>query len=897
MPDWPDWKREIGRRLTALKLSPAREAEITEELAQHLEDRYHELVAGGMAEEEARRVALAELSDEDLLARGLRRVEHESPQESIVPGGGGGKNLLASVWQDARYGLRQLRRNLAFTLVGVFTLALGIGANVSIFSVVYDVLLKPLPYPHPEQLISVARSQPPFPADWPLPFSGPNFLDLRSQNQVFQEMGAYFWGSFSLTGQGQPEKIQGKYVTANFFKLLGVEPIVGRAFLPGEDEEGRDHEVVLSYDFWQQKYAGARDVLGKTVDLSERTYTIVGVMPRRFGYPSPEDKVWVPLVAPKTGRRDENNYPAIGRLKPGVTLTQARAEMSAIAKRLAEEYPQSNDKQGVLLVPLHERQVESIRPTLLMLLAAVGFVLLIACANVANLLLARGTLRRREMAIRTALGAGRPKLLAQLLVESLLLALLGGAAGLLVAHWSIDLLRALKPQDLPNLKEIGISLPVLWFTFGISVLTGVIFGLLPAFEVTRIQLNDALKASGTSQGAGLESGRTRNALVVAEIAISLVLLAGAGLLIRSFARFVGLDPGFDPHRLLRFSVVLPEAKYMKKDDLEQFYRLALEGIQALPGVESAAASYPTPPGGGGESDGGFYVEGHPPATPSAEPDATWHIISPGYFDTMRTPLLAGRAFTSQDTADSLPVVIISQTLARHFFPHENAIGKRLKCDIDDGKEWWQIVGVAADQAYAGFDSLYNNEIYFPVTRFALPNTFVVRTKAAPAVVAPEIRTAIWSIDKSLPIVGLQTMEQALNEAYAPRRFDMALLLAFALLAAALAAIGVYGVMSYSVAQRTREIGIRLALGARKREVLWLVVGQGMKLALLGLVAGIAGASALTRFLSSLLYGVKPTDPLTFTAVSLGLICVALIACYIPARRATRVDPLAALRYE
>jgi predicted permease len=806
-----------------------------------------------------------------------------------------GWSWLENRIQDVRYGLRQLRRSPGFTAVAVLTLALGIGANASIFSVVYDVLLKPLPFSHPEQLIWVARTQPPFPPDWSLPFSGPTFLDLRNQNHVLQDMAAYFWASFSLIGQGQPENVQGKLVTANFFKLIGVHPVLGRGFLPGEDEQGHDREVVLSYDFWRRKYGGARTVLGKTVNLSERTYTLVGVMPRGFAYPSPEDQLWVPLVVPKTDRGN-NNYPAIGRLKPGVTLAQARAQMSAIASRLAAEYPQSNDKAGVLLVPLHERQVQFIRPTLLILLAATGFVLLIACANVANLLLARGALRQREMAVRAALGAGRRQLVAQLLVESALLALLGGAAGLLVAHWSIDLLRWLKPSDLPNLKELGINLPVVWFTFAISVLTSIIFGLLPAFEVTRIQLNDALKASGASQGASVEAGRTRSILVVSEIAISLVLLTGAGLLIRSFARFVGLDPGFDPHHLLRFSVVLPQAKYAKREDLEQFYHVALERMEALPGVESAAVSYPTPPSGG-ESDGGFYVEGHPPATPSAEPDAIWHIISPGYFDTMRTQLLAGRAFTRQDTANSLPVIIINQTLARHFFPHENPIGRRLKCDIDDGKNWWQIVGVVVDQAYAGFDHLYDNEVYFPLTRFALPDTFVVRTKAAPTVVTPEIPRAIRSIDKNVPIVHLQTMEQALDEAYAPRRFDMALLGAFAALAAGLATIGVYGVMSYSVAQRRRDIGIRLALGAGKADVLRLVVGRGMTLALVGLLVGIGGAVALTRCLSSLLYNVTPADPVTLGAVSTVVAVVALFASYIPARRATKVDPMVALRYE
>ncbi len=796
--------------------------------------------------------------------------------------------------QDLRYGLRQLRRNPGFAAVAVITLALGIGANTAIFSVVYEVLLKPLPFPHPGQLVWVARTQPPYPPDWSLPFSGPNFLDLRDQNHSFQYTAAFFYGNFSLTGHGHPENAKGKLVAANFFKLLGVEPMLGRGFLPGEDQKGRDGEVILSFDFWQREFNGKRDVIGKTLDLSERPYVIVGVMPRAFDYPGEGNEIWVPLVVPKAGR-DDNSYPAIARLKPGVKLAQARADLNVIARRLAKEYPQSNDKQGVLLMPLHEREAQSLRPTLLILLGAVGLVLLIACANVANLLLARGAVRQRELALRTALGAGRRTLFAQLLVESLLLALIGGAAGLLIGHWSVSLLRALKP-DIPHLNEIGLSTPVLGFTLGVSILTGIIFGLVPALQMTRIQLNDALKASGTSQGLSAEGGRTRDALVVAEVALSLVLLAGAVLLIRSFARFTGLDPGFDPHHLLRFSVVLPQAKYAKHSQVEEFYRAALAGIKALPGVESAAVSYPVPPSGG-ESDGGFYVEGHPPASPSAEPDAIWHIISPEYFHTMRTPILMGRAFTRQDTAKSLPVVIINQTLARRFFPHENPIGKRLNCDLDSSVKWWGIVGVSADQAYAGFTNLYDSEVYFPVARFAWPDTFVVRTKIAPVVVTSEIRKEVWAVNKDLPIVRLETMEQALGDAYTPRRFDMVLLLAFSLLAVGLAAIGIYGVMSYSVAQRTREIGIRVALGAQRGDVLKLVVRQGMLLAVVGLGMGIIAALGMTRFMASLLYGVKPTDPLTFLLVSLILIGVALLACYIPARRATKVDPIVALRYE
>jgi predicted permease len=857
------------------------ERELNDELRSSLEILTQEKMKQGLSQPVARREALIELG-------GIEQVKEEVRAVRVG-------RILEDFARDIRFGLRRPRRNPSFTAVAVLTLALGIGANTAIFSVVYDVLLKPLPYPDPGRLTWVARTQPPFPPNWSLPFSGPNFLDLEHQNRGFAYLAAMIGHDFNWTGKGEPEVITSELATANFFKLLEIQPMLGRGFLPGEDQEGHNREVVLSYSFWQRKYGGAPDIIGKTMDLSEQTYTIVGVMPRGFGYPYHDDALWAPLVVPKTGRGD-NSYRAIGRLKPGVTLAQARADMSMIARRLAAQHPDTNSDEGVMLLPLQVRKGEFLRPTLLILFAAVGLLLLIACANVANLLLARGAVREREMAVRASLGAGRRRLIGQLLAESILLALLGGAAALLVGHWSIDLLRALKPNNIPGLKEIGISLPVFWFALGIAILTGVIFGLVPAFQVSGVQLNEALKSSGSGPGTSAERGRARNILVVVQVALSLMLLAGAGLMIRSFARFTGVDPGFNPHHLLRFDVWLPAAKYKTDAQVKEFYRVALARIDALPAVDSAAASYPVPPSGG-ESDGGFYVEGHKPPTPNGEADAIWHTITPGYFQTMQTPILRGRAFTRQDTAKSLPVVIINQTLARHFFPGQNPLGKRLKVGVDNEKGWWQIVGVAADQAYAGWDGLYSNEVYFPFAREPWGGDFVVRTKVAPAAAASEIRKAIWSVDKDLPVIGMETMEEALDHAYRPRRFNMALLVAFALLAVIIAAVGIYGVMSYTVARRTHEIGVRMALGAQKGHVLKVVMGQGMLLALIGVAAGIAGAFGLTRFLSSMLFGVEPTDALTFVIVSLVLLAVAMLACYIPARRATKVDPMVALRYE
>ncbi|HEV2418571.1 MAG TPA: ABC transporter permease [Terriglobia bacterium] len=872
------WLTRFGRRMLMLLRRRQFGADLAEEMRLHQELCEQEQVKQGASPEEAHYAAQRRFGNRLALIDKSREMW--------------GWSWLETFLQDARYGLRQLRRNPGFTAVAVITLALGIGANTAMFSVIYEVLVKPLPYPQPNRIIWVARTQPPFPPHWELPFSGPNYLDLARLNHSFQYMAAMFYGDFSLTGHGEPQRVIGEQVTADFFRVLGIQPVVGRSFLPGEDQAGHELEAVLSYGFWQRKFGGSRDIVGKTLNLNEQTYTVVGVMPRGFDYPSDADEMWVPMVVPKTNRGD-NSYRAIGRLKPRVTLAQARADMSAIARRLAAEYPKSNDREGVMLVSLHERLGQFIRPTLLILFAAVGLLLLIACANVANLLLARGATRQREIAVRAALGARRRRLIRQMLAESVLLALIGGLAALVVGYWSIELLRTLKPNDLPNLAQIGVNLPVLWFTLGLSVLTGIIFGVVPAFRISGAQVNDALKSGAGGRG-GVERGRTRSILVVVQFSLSIVLLVAAGLMIRSFARYVGVDPGFDSHHLLRFGVTAPESKYAGVGRLEQFYRAALDRIRALPGVESAATSYPLPPAGG-ESDGGFYVEGHKPALPSGEHDAIWHLITPGYFHTMRTPILRGRSFTLYDMEKRRPVIIINETLARQFLRHQDPIGRRLYVEAGGGN-FATIIGVAADQAYAGWDQIYSNEVYFPSAR--LPwMSFVVRTKMAPSALGPEVRKAIWSLDKDLPIVDMTTMDQALDRAYGPRRFNMALLLAFAALGLSLAAVGIYGVVSYHVLQRTHEIGIRMALGARKRDVLQHVLGQGMILALVGVGIGIGAALGLTRFLASLLYGVKPTDPITFIAVSLILVAVALLACYIPARRAAKVDPMVALRYE
>jgi putative ABC transport system permease protein len=753
-----------------------------------------------------------------------------------------------------------------------------------------------LPYKNPDRLVWLGTTHPRF--DHPIPISAPDFLDWRGQNHVFEYMAAIDeTGAFTLTGNGEPEMLPGALVSANFFKLFDEKPELGRGFVEGEDQPGHNHVAVLTYNLWKNRFGSNPKVIGNNLTLDGESYTIVGVASHGFDYPS-WVQFWSPIVINPANHPRGNHYlRAIGRLKPGVTLSKAQAEMTTIASRIAGEYPESNKGVGVQLILLKEWLVQFIRPALLVLFGAVGFVLLIACVNVANLLLAKATKRRKETTLRAALGAGRLRLIRQFLTESLLLSFLAGGAGILVASWSLDLLRVLRPGSIPDVENIHLDLHVLGFLLGASILVGIVLGLAPALNAARLRINESLKESSGAVPGRTAGGNLRNVLVVAEIALSLVLLVGAGLMIRSFARLLSIDPGYDPNNLLTFQISLPDSRYPKIPQIVAFYRDALDRIGACPGVESVAISNTLPPFGT-ETDGPFYVEGHEPSNLNEAPDTIYDPISPGYFQTLKTPLIEGRYFTEQDNNDKAKVAIINETMARGFFGGRGAVGKRMKLVGAGTDEWWEVVGVVADERFFGWDSDLYPATYFPYG--AGPDSgmaFVVRTKIDPMSVSSSVRQAIWSIDKDLPFTEVSTMGQRLTWSFSGRRFHMILLGVFAGLALILSLVGIYGVMSYSVAQRTHEIGIRMALGAERRQVLRLVLKQGLVMTLTGAGLGLGGAFALTRYLSSLLYGVYPTDMLTFAVVSLALTAIAILACYIPARRATRVDPMVALRYE
>jgi predicted permease len=896
----PDWKEEIRARLSGLRLPPTREAEIVEELAQHLDDLYEESLQGGATKEEAYQAALLELRESGLLAQELGRVERPVRREMVVPGERRRVNMLGDLWQDVRYGLRMLLKTPGFTAVAVIALALGIGANSAIFSVVNTILLKPLPYKDPDRLVMVWEDDTKhgYPRDTP---AVANYIDWRDQNQVFEGMAAMADQSFNLTGVGEPERIDGQRVSANLFPLLGVEPSLGRAFLPEEDKPGSPRVVILSHGLWQRRFGADPKVIGQPLNLNGESYTVVGVMPSHFQFPSPEENLWVPIAftSEEAASRGRHYLKVLARLKPNVTLEQAQAEMKAIAARLEQQYPEQNTQLGAVVTPLHEYVAGDIRPALLILMGAVGFVLLVACANVANLLLARASVRQKEIAVRIALGASRWRLIRQFLTESVLLAVLGGGVGLLLSIWGVNLLKTFIPENISQAKAITIDAKVLAFTFLVSLLTGLIFGLFPATQASNFNINETLKEGGRDSAAGSRGNRIRGVLVVAEVAVSLILLIGAGLLINSFLRLRNVDPGFRTNNLLTMGVVLPETKYPDHARRSAFYTEMIRRVEALPGVQSAAVTNWIPLVRQGDSVGVTF-EGRPAPEPGKMPIAVTRVVSPHYFNTMGIQLLQGRQFTDQDKVDSPNVVVISETMARRYWPGENPLGKRLTPGRPESPDdWCEVIGVVKDVRQFELDADPKPQMYLTYAQadFFAPRHLVVSTNVEPLGLAATVRRTVWEIDKDQPVSNIRTMEDVLSESVARQRFSMLLLGIFAALALALAAVGIYGVMSYSVAQRTREIGIRMALGAQTRDVLKLTVGGGLKLVLIGVLIGLVAAFILTRMMSSLLFGITATDPTTFIIISLVLIGVALFASYIPARRATKVDPMIALRYE
>jgi predicted permease len=895
----PEWKEEVRKRLSRVNLEPAHEAEVVEELAQHLEDVYQRSLRVGATDAEATSAALKELATEDLLQKEMRQSQ-TSFKESPVAGAPTNSNIVADLLHDLRYAARLQRKNPAFTIIAIIALALGIGANTAIFSVVNTVLLRPLPYKDPDRLVMVWEdaSRHGYPRDTP---AAANFVDWRDQSQNFEGMAAIADESFNLTGSGDPERLEGRRVSANMFPLLGVEPQLGRVFTAAEDQPGAQRVVILSYPLWQRRFGGDPAIVGQSLTLNGESHVVIGVMPARFQFPSSDDQAWVPIALTQqdAGNRNRHYLQVLGRLKPGVSLAQAQSEMSTIATRLQQQYPQSNAELGAVVQPLQEHLVGDIKPALLVLLGAVGLVLLIACANVANLLLARAAVRQKEIAVRVALGAKRSRLIRQFLTESVLLSTSGGLVGLAIAYGGLFLLKAFIPENISQARDISIDLKVLAFTFLVSVATGLIFGLAPAIQAARFNQIDTLKEGGRDAATGGSGQRLRGLLVTAEVAISLVLLIGAGLLINSFLRLRNVDPGFRTDNLLTMKIVLPEPKYEEMERRSAFYTELINRVQALAGVRSAAVTSNLPLYRQGNSIG-IGIEGQPAPPPGQERIIVTRIVSPRYFDTMSIPILRGRGLMDQDTETTPNVVVISETMARRYWPGEDAVGKRIAAGrIRTPEDWIQVVGVVKDVRQFELNAEPKPQMYLSYRQagFFDSRDLVVKTDVDPASMAATVRKAVWEIDKDQPVSNIQTMDQILAESIARQRFSMLVLAIFAAVALVLAGVGIYGVMSYSVAQRTHEIGIRMALGAQTGAVLKLAVGYGMKLVIVGIAIGLIAAFALTRVMSTLLFGVTATDPTTFTLISLLLIAVAVLASYVPARRATRVNPIIALRYE
>jgi putative ABC transport system permease protein len=883
-----DWKLEIIERLAPMKLDPAREAEIVEELSQHLEDRYAESLSNGATPEDASREALAQLSSSEIFRRELRRVELPVAPEPLALGTNRRRNMIANLWQDLRYGARMLSKNPGFTLIAVATLALGIGANTAIFSVVNAVLIRAFPYSDADRLAIVWETR----RGEVNTVSPANFFDWQEQNKVFEGMAAYADTRVNLAGDIEPEEIPAQRSTANLFSILGVNALLGRTFSAEDGKPGQNKVAVISFALWQRRFGGDPRVIGRNINLDAVDYTLIGVLPpdvkwhvRKFSLTDQPAELWVPSITNEMREHRGRFIGVVARLKPGVTLAQARAEMSAIAGRLAEQYKRFNTGFGADVVSLRQQFTGEIRLALLALMGAVGFVLLIACANVANLLLARAATRRKEIAVRAAMGASRGRIVRQLLTESLLLSLIGGGAGVLLARRLAAALVSLSPPELGDFQNVEISTPSLAFTFVVVLLTGVIFGLVPAFEASNVKLNDTLKEAGRSLAGSARNRRLRATLVVAEIALAIVLLAGAGVLTRSFLRLQGVGVGFNARNVLTMQVTLPDARYDKDAKIVNFFTQAIERMQSLPGVEAAGAINHTPFLGLGTQDG-FSVEGRPKLAPD-QPDQN-------FFRVLQIPLKRGRLFTEQEVKEKRNVVVINEALARKYFPNEDPLGKRLSSWTGPN----EIIGVVGDAKHKDLDKETGPMSYWPMAQVPYNHmTFALRTRGDAAAVAAAARKVVQTLDPQQSVGDVYTLESLVGDSIAAQRFNALLFSVFGVVALLLSAGGIYGVMSYTVAQRAGEIGVRVALGARSRDVLKLVILQGMKLVLAGVTLGLIAAFGLTRLLRKLLFEVSATDPSMFVSVAALLAAVALLACYIPARRATRVDPLIALRYE
>lgn len=807
---------------------------------------------------------------------------------------------MHTLWQDLRFAVRMLAKNWSVTAIIIVVLALGIGANTAIFSVVNAALLRPLPYADPDKLVRLSEDSPQVPQ---MSISYPNFLDWREQNKVFSGIAAMQFRSLNLTGKDEPERLAGRAVSAELFDVLGVQPAFGRSFAPEEDRPGANRVCIISNGLWQRRFGSDPALVGRQITLSGASYTVIGVLPASYAYGTPTD-VFVPIGLRADEMKERGSHPgiyAVARLKPGVTVETARAELIAMAQRIGAQYGMQGN--SATLTPLSEVFVGDIRTTLLILLGAVGFVLAIACANVANLLLARAATRHKEMAIRTALGARRLRIVRQLLTESLLLAIVGGTIGVLLALWGIDLLRSASADSLPSTAVIKLDSSVLLFTLLVSLVTGIVFGLAPALAAAKTDLHDTLKEGGRSSTAGGRRSWLRSTLVVTEVALSLVLLIGAGLLIKSFVRILNTDPGFKPENLLTMQLSL-NAKKGDGTKVLNFFNDLNTRIAGLPGVESAAFSNGMPLGQ--TADTSFAIVGRPKPEPGKQPQTMMYTTSPEYLQAMGIRLVKGRFFTAQDTQGSPHVAVIDEAFARQQFPDQEALGQRIAGDGKDNPDA-EIVGIVAHVKHFGLDApeRIQPQLYLPFNQasddsfsfLASRANLIIRTTTDPLNLTAAVRRQVQELDPNQPVYNVSTMEQTLDQSLVTQRLSMTLLTFLACLALILAVVGIYGVMSYTVTQRSHEIGIRMAIGAQPRDVFKMVIGRGMMLALIGVAFGLVGAFGLSRFMTTMLYGVEPTDPVTFVSIALMLTGVALVACYVPGRRATKVDPLEAIRYE
>jgi putative ABC transport system permease protein len=886
------WFNILRDRLRALRQRETVIDDINREMRSHLELQVEANIKAGMSPAEAREKAM----------RSFGNVNRAVDAAYDVKGGG----LLETLAQDIRYGARVLAKHKAFTAVAVITLALGIGANTAIFSVVNELLLRPLPYGDADRIVMLWEVTPE--GRHQNTTSRANFRAWRDQSTSYDYIAAFTDQRFNLTGDGEPEELSVQFALPDIFKVLGVDPILGRALLPEDAEAGKPPVAVLSYGLWQRRFGGQSSVIGQPITLNGVKFTVIGVMPPNFqfhikqrsgtGRPA---ELWTVLPMPTgSGANERGRFlSVVARLKDGVPVDQAAAELRTIEARLSDEVPQFNKNYSAEVLPLREQFFGNVRRPLWLMLGAVGFVLLIACANVANLLLSLATSREKEIALRAALGARRSRIIRQLLTESLLLAILGSALGLGFAWLGIKALMLISPRDLVSLQSVGLNVSVLLWTLGVSLLTGIIFGLAPALHISRLNLNDSLKEGGKAEsGPASGSRRLRSALVVSEIALAVVLLASAGLLIRSFIRLQQIDRGFNSDNVLTMVIRLPGARYSEDPQVVNFFTQALERVRQLPTVRSAGMVNFLPLYGGLGSSTGFKIEGRPAPPPGQGPSTDVRVVDAGYFQTLGIPLLRGRNFSDLEQREAKRVILINEALVRKHFPNEDPIGQRLDVAMFENPTVTEIIGVVGNVRY---DSLIDEAppaVYFPHPELAYSfMTLVIRTDGDPTAIAPAVQREIRTLDPNQPVSDLRTMHQVMEEAVSRSRFNTLLLGLFAALATLLSAVGIFGVMNYSVALRTRELGLRLAIGAQPRQVLLLVLKQGLLLTLVGVGLGLAAAVGLTRLLSGLLFGVGALDVTTFTAISLLLVIVSLLACYLPARRAMKIDPMLALRYE